>query len=294
MEESTGEGLTGAGGHLPTVRLWNEALEFLGWNSKPTKVQGGGDKIEDGTSAHFLVNHDANNAQQAAYTLFSAREDSICIAYAGILWPDDNEYGWLGDWGKACGHKWYWSNYTVEGTQHSPPCMWIGSKLPQGYPTGFQVHWTDFYVEPGKVPDNSTVDYLCSGSRAFNVRYGRQPAELLKIEVDKDSLKPTHSDPSLFNATDNLWSGGARVRRSLVHSKDAEHQTEELCKSEHSYGPDFVNHEEGLFCRMSDKTLWPLCTDDVTDNCFNVEANGLVTNGVLPRAPLYDNVISWL
>ncbi|KAI0169144.1 hypothetical protein GGR52DRAFT_553908 [Hypoxylon sp. FL1284] len=47
------------------------------------------------------------------------------------------------------------------------------------------------------------------------------------------------------------------------------------------YGPDFLNRNEGGFCRMSDKAWFPVCDgNQAVDNCFNdtlqqlIEGNG--------------------
>lgn len=56
---------------------------------------------------------------------------------------------------------------------------------------------------------------------------------------------------------------------------------EELCTHGTSRGPDWVNVAEGKFCRMSDKSLWPVCslTKGVLDNCFNMDVRQLVVGG---------------
>lgn len=57
-------------------------------------------------------------------------------------------------------------------------------------------------------------------------------------------------------------------------------------------GSDFVNVADGQFCRMPDKTLWPICDEDTTDSCFDLEKQQLVINGVVQRTKKYSNVIS--
>lgn len=54
---------------------------------------------------------------------------------------------------------------------------------------------------------------------------------------------------------------------------------DELCSMGNSWGPDWVNEEEGKFCRMSDKTLWPLCSPEDLDNCFDMVLKNLVIGG---------------
>lgn len=59
---------------------------------------------------------------------------------------------------------------------------------------------------------------------------------------------------------------------------------EELCTHGTSRGPDWVNEKEGKFCKMSDKTLWPVCQRNmrggkVSDNCFDMSMKQLIIGG---------------
>ena len=112
-------GLSNAGGDLPDMRLFNEAGEFIGMVADP------GDKLERGGFDDVFVKHKGDSTQQATYTLFSANDDAICIAYASITWPDGDQYAWVGDWGRQCGATWYYSNRYISGTSTKPDCMWI-------------------------------------------------------------------------------------------------------------------------------------------------------------------------
>lgn len=48
-----------------------------------------------------------------------------------------------------------------------------------------------------------------------------------------------------------------------------------LCDSPSSRGSDFLSVDEGLFCDMDTKTLYPLCTSNNTLGCFDLEADKL-------------------
>ena len=118
-----GGGLDNAGGDLPEVRLFNEAGDWIGFISDTGTVDSGG-------FADITVEQDGNS-QQPTYTLFTAKENAICIAYAAITWPSGDEYSWIGDWGRQCGASWYYSNYFISGSNHKPDCMWIDSVSPK-------------------------------------------------------------------------------------------------------------------------------------------------------------------
>ena len=113
-------GLDQAGGDFPDVQLFNEAGKYLGEIADDSTIENGG--IKD-----VLVRHDGDSTQQATYSLFTARQDAICIAYATITWPSGDQYAWTGDWGRQCGATWYFSNLFISGSDRKPDCMWIDS-----------------------------------------------------------------------------------------------------------------------------------------------------------------------
>lgn len=90
-------GLSSADGDLPDVRLFNEAGEFLGGKYDPGS-------IDDGTAKDIKIKQSAE--QQAAYGLFTSNDNAICIAILSIVRPDEQRFGWTGDWAKACNGPW--------------------------------------------------------------------------------------------------------------------------------------------------------------------------------------------
>lgn len=91
------DGLSNSGGDLPDIRLFNEVGEFLGASYDPGS-------IDDGTTKDIRIQQSAE--QQAAYGLFTGNDNAICIATLSITWPDEQKFGWTGDWGKECGGPW--------------------------------------------------------------------------------------------------------------------------------------------------------------------------------------------
>lgn len=91
------EHLQHAGGDLPDVRLWNEVGGFLGISADPGSIQ-------EGTTKDIHIKQSAE--QQATYGLITANNDAICIATLSIVWPDEQKFGWTGDWAKWCGLDW--------------------------------------------------------------------------------------------------------------------------------------------------------------------------------------------
>ena len=79
----------------------------------------------------------------------------------------------------------------------------------------------------------------------------------------------------------------------LVISADPKQTAAGLCDDVVSLGPDFFNVAEGRFCRMSTKTMYPICDAAVVDNCFDPIAHKLITGGKATRDVDYTNIIDW-
>lgn len=79
----------------------------------------------------------------------------------------------------------------------------------------------------------------------------------------------------------------------LIISNSTSHSVTQLCDSKNSVGPDFVNVAEGKFCRMTDKTLWPLCSGKIKDKCFHIGTKQLTVGGKAARATSYIEIGDW-
>lgn len=90
-----------------------------------------------------------------------------------------------------------------------------------------------------------------------------------------------------------------RYARTLINDRNKRggSGTKELCESPHSVGPSYANHQERVFCRMTDKTLWPFCdsANKVSHNCFDAEAEVLVEKSrpVGKRTLYWDAIEDW-
>jgi len=145
---------TNAGGDIPKVFTYNERGDYMGESSRSSFdiFFGINDKVETGSFVDVEVPIDTDNVgQQATYALFKAGNDAVCVAYAAITWPDGTNYAWSGDWGKACGATWYWSNIYMDGSDNNNldnTCIWIDADGNQPQ-TGFQIHWPEFVAQEG-------------------------------------------------------------------------------------------------------------------------------------------------
>ena len=307
-------GLSNSGGDVPDIRLWNEVGGFLG-----SRVKSG--KVDTGKFADVFVAHEDGQGSQAAYTLFTAKNDAACIAAATITWPNGDNYAWTGDWGRQCGGTWYYSNTYVGAGNMKPDCLWIDANGDQPQ-TGFQVHWPEFAnAGDSTVPDSdedkqARVDHICGGGPTFKiwkqpdtnpttVTYWlpQNPRSLGLDERDATAISyglPKHVTSAKYRRshyyprTANGTTVHDMIAMSLVVGDSDEHTPAGLCNSDTSYGPDFINVKVGMFCRMSDKSLWPMCDGaTVSDNCFNAESQQLIINGLAARSEPYKKVLDW-
>ncbi|KAK0649828.1 hypothetical protein B0T16DRAFT_457202 [Cercophora newfieldiana] len=283
-----GNGLSEAGGDLPDVRLFNNFGEFLG-----LAVDTG--TIGDGSTGEVKVAH--SDGQQAAYTLFSANGNAICIATASITWADGSQYGWHGDWAQECLYDWYYSNIFISGTSKQPKCLWIDANGDRPY-TGFQIHWPAFAptIPPNlRSPDDEkvteiTVADICSGGPAFRAvktifatpSPRRSVSRLFKRAPKPATTKftpiPRFAATNSTNSTSH--SSRSKFKDLIILDHNPNHSARELCESLTSRGPDFASYVESLFCRMSDKTLWPFCDNNTRTQCFSIESKQIITGQV--------------
>ncbi|RYP08225.1 hypothetical protein DL764_002040 [Monosporascus ibericus] len=254
-----GSSLINAGGDLPDVRVFNEAGNFIGMVADPGTVENGG-------FADITVPMTATAPSRPR------------------------------DWGRQCGGSWYYSNYFISGTDWKPACMWIDANndTPQ---TGFQVHWPEFSKEVAGYPEDASeqadmIDHLCNAGPPFKMHNypDTDPTSITAWVLDSlhsDDATATSYAPSKHPVSARFQGNRRHPRsnetyhsgpsfRNFVIDDNVEHTGRELCESPTSLGPDYMNIAEGTFCRMSDKTLWPL-----------------VIGGVAARDLPYENVIDW-
>ncbi|GBF64959.1 hypothetical protein TMEN_7676 [Trichophyton mentagrophytes] len=62
---------------------------------------------------------------------------------------------------------------------------------------------------------------------------------------------------------------GCDLKNAVVVSKG--YTARAICEHPSSTGPDYGNREEGMFCDMCTKKLWPFCWVKATANCFDEE-----------------------
>ncbi|TGJ82606.1 hypothetical protein E0Z10_g6163 [Xylaria hypoxylon] len=283
------------GGHVPSVVLYNEFGERFGEN-----LNNNLDTIAEEGFADILVPHVSKLRGYPHYlSLFQPIEDDkptekdhvaydldpICIVAIWVTWPvpvDMGIYGWTGDLGASCGAQWYYSNSVVGANGFRPPCVWIGRKEKLG---GFR--HGGFHATPQRqawIKEHPKV--LCDSPARFSMYTywelqndgknwlsmgARDTTLVMHPNMGKSYVpqKPEHSE----ELREQFKASHAVFKRSLVTSRNPNHSARTLCESESSLGPDLVSLSEDLFCDMSQKKLWRLCTKDGEPNCFDREFN---------------------
>jgi len=93
-------------------------------------------------------------------------------------------------------------------------------------------------------------------------------------------LGPTHvkrKGGSLVPRSQSVQKPKSKSKRNphvnrLIVTAVPSHSARQVCESTTSWGPDVVSTSEGLFCDMTSgkKTLYPVCSGGVQNNCFDL------------------------
>ncbi|KAI1779318.1 hypothetical protein F4818DRAFT_455376 [Hypoxylon cercidicola] len=303
-------GLSNAGGNIPDIRIWEENLNFI-------KIQTNDDnKCEDGSVACQATIEDVE--VQPTYTLFSANDDAMCIAYATVNFPGGtaNYATTLGGWARTCsenyagrGGSWYLSDIYIQpqsGGSFKTECAWIDGNG-DNPTTGISLHWPEFDGSRG-IRNGSSVDYFCKNDAVLQFHTKPDPRGITFWAHKRDIFS---RDPSAGYATTPVdamvkrqKSNEAKAKRttlkhatSLVKSTSDDHSAKELCDAKTSAGPSFVSFKDRQFCHMEAKTLYPFCEDVKTGACFDNETNKIKALGNARREDLpklkFTKVMNW-
>ncbi|PSN58586.1 hypothetical protein BS50DRAFT_682731 [Corynespora cassiicola Philippines] len=252
-------GMSHAGGHLSAI---------MNFDANGNQVSGHSvsERIEDGVHLDFKLA--SREGAQPITTQIRGDVDNVCIALMSTTWPDDSKFGWTGDWANICGLPSYYSGIIMENGK-SPACMWIDGRYNNKHqaPYAIQVTWHDFLSTSGKIPSESEVKMLCGTSfKAYNYALEELPIPTNRL-VSTSSGSNKKRDPSTHMG---------RSDDRLVVSSLSDQNATALCEMPHSYGPDFVSLEEGIYCNMETRETLLLCSSDITGDCFDVESTSHV------------------
>ena len=273
-----GSTLSASEGAVKGIRVYNEDKILIGTGKGDGVIPSGG--YQD-----ISIDQSKGPGQQPTYLQLNAGTDALCMAYITQQWPDGTQRGWSGDWGQQCGRDWAYSNIIIDESGYKPDCTWLDQDHSNAiWAAAVQIHMEDF--------TNTTSNY--SQDPSF---YCSSP--VLLFEYDNYQT----------GAGDQFWTSTRRVKQrdtpvkrirprsaamnsSIISSTDPSHSAIKLCDSDTSYSPDFVSLSEGIFCDMATKTLWPLCSKSVADNCYDWDSHTLI-NGEGQTVKGYTDVQEW-
>ncbi|THZ29595.1 hypothetical protein D6C89_01929 [Aureobasidium pullulans] len=274
------QGLTNAGGDAPDIRQFNNNPEFLGAKYDPGH-------IGSGTYKDIKI---GQSRQQPVYTLLTANNDAICIAYMTTTWPDGSQYAFAGNWGHTCGQDWYYSGVYQDNKELE--CVWIDGNGDRPV-TAFHVKWPEFNENEFATTDSNNIQSkYCDSPNALNFQYGNDPGT---IYYKRDAADSTRSYPPPVK---QLHQKAPTSRRSivdncLVKTSRPSQSARTLCESETSSGPNFVNLAEGLYCDMQKKELMPTCTGIPGETCFDVVRLARKVDGIIGDLLNFVDIIDW-
>lgn len=214
--------------------------------------------VGSGDVGKVFVSHE----NQGVYSLMSANDDAICIAWASTTWSAErggNKYAVSGDFGRECGGTWYHSGmFPYDNSQYQPDCFWIDANGDQPN-TGFQVRWPS-YAGVKFNESHRDANQFCNNID-FGLRTEKDPNSINFWTKKRDSVPVTPKRVA--------WAADR-----LVVSDSKSHSAKKLCESSTSMGPDFAHTDEELFCDMDSKTLYAFCAG-TKSNCFDFDTHTL-------------------
>jgi hypothetical protein len=90
-------------------------------------------------------------------------------------------------------------------------------------------------------------------------------------EPEDDGFNIASAEPPGTSALDSNGPQQNPLAERLIISPHSYNSARELCKSWNSFGHSFVSLDENLFCDMTDKTLYYVCSENQTTCCLDTD-----------------------
>lgn len=266
---------------------------------KPISIKRSGDGVGASSPTYVLLENSGN--------------DAICIEYVSLNAGGTAAYTWTGDTGYNCKGPWYQSTSAYKTTagngQVVPKCSWIdGDGTGTITTVAMSIHMQDWAADKGRLAEfNKTHDAMCNSKPRFTMWTkdtfdwkGKDGAKWtmpifnppLKYSSDEANKGADLNMDAVFaqNWVDTDQKRGLPAPTEHTRTTDGtngrpghviisdfrQHSAAELCSSASSVGPSFVSTQDGLYCDMSTKTQYPICSGTLTTECFDVDKKKLV------------------
>ncbi|KAG0315040.1 hypothetical protein BGZ99_007702 [Dissophora globulifera] len=250
------QGLSDAGGHIPSVLLRDTSGRNLGGlPAKGAKL--GSDRFQNYDIS--IANSDLKTLEVMMETLSGdgtttgtkSLDDGLCLAQfmwtpgESMLFSQDRKGVISGDLFYLCGYSWYYSGKTHNG--YELRCGWLDGDNSNGNSVHGMILNTDIlgsgYIESysKNYPNPSDICYW-----GVNFSGGASPHSKRSLPLEK------------YGSKAYVTAGPGAIA---------------ICDSPTSWGPSMLSLEEGIFCDMVTKTKLPICSPDMKDRCVSYNSN---------------------
>lgn len=168
------------------------------------------------------------------------------------------------------------SGMTIPGTGgYSPDCFWIDANGDQPV-KAFQVNWVDMKADDPSLQGQNASRFCDSPS--FQTYTNDDQTSIVywtptnpkarwisERSVSNSAKAPSTQRTRQMDGKQTRRSFSERFGNVLVVDDLPEHTATSLCESATSSGPDFVNPDDGVFCDMKTKTMYPLCNNTLAE-----------------------------
>lgn len=321
------------GGDGLIVSGYDVTGRYIGTGHMPSHMN------EGEISATILDNSGGNGDIQAIELMIQqGGSDAVCVQWIELFWMDNLFSGWTGDFGEMCDQDWYFSNSywgtTPDGKPYRPNCMWIDGGKGKKHPLEeFSVNME--YILANSTSANGTATY-CKNAFSFSAQTTSNHNSKVPGGLDFGARQGNGAPPNSVGRRDRVprkhhpeslppyptGTGGASPNGTatgqvyttatgtstpkqggqghLVISNHEKHSAVHLCEHPNSRGPDFISLIEELFCDMTERIVYPLCSKAVTTACFSynkatkkVHKRDLQTHGKDQLHRTYHTITKW-
>ncbi|KAF2428267.1 hypothetical protein EJ08DRAFT_325268 [Tothia fuscella] len=314
----TGEGDKLLGGKVPHIALWDDSGHRIGqWHPKKNEKMGAGESKEISV---FHTQTEPQNAQRDPYYIMISNPDKDAICISSITVANQKiSGGFYGDTGYVCGQSWYHSTARLGPSFATPKCVWLDGDHTSGINAqAMSFHLNDLAPQNDKLNQyQERQDTLCKSTPRFSIWGNLQPDSWIPffkppLRYKPDAMGGEGADEDPDAVIDKIVYDKGRYKRSrgrragtdnrdpshLIITDYPSHSAKELCNSSNSYGWDTVSLREGMYCDMSFKEIYPLCSDKNTDNCFDLSKKALVISRLHARDrsiadKVYNTTATW-
>lgn len=240
----------------------------------------------------------ANSQADPYYVMLSTlSNDAICIASIAVTGAKI-QGNFFGDTGYMCGMSWFPSDNAIGSDFTKPRCVWLDADHTNKINArAVSFHLNDMQPDSDKMAEyQQNQDTLCKSSPRFSfwgnllpdgippffsppLKYtGDNGADVDITKVIDDPKHPVDKGKYLRRRTAHvrgLTKRGSNHDTTRLIISDQNDDVKEVCEHPNSYGWDIVSTKQGVFCDMEHKQLYPLCSQTITNKCFDLDAKTL-------------------